>query len=94
MAMTIADLREEVQRKFSVDQPVILCKWDRDGIVTERTKVKIVAFHPNHVLVEHNGYKECYTYWDVLKMTTEPERKPITVPANLVKREKGRSYKF
>ena len=90
--MTASELREQVQKKISIDQVLVLSKWDKDGIPTERTKVKIVAFHPNHVLTEHNGYKECFTYWDILNMITVPERKAAKIPDSLEKKKKGRYY--
>ena len=94
MAMTGDDLRAEVQKKFSKGQSVLLCKWDKDGVETEMTRVKIIEFYPNHVLTEHNGYKECYTYRDILKMTTKPERKPLAISANLEKKKIGRYYHY
>lgn len=72
--MTAQNLKNEVQSKYNVGQEIILKKRDRFGKVYEKLKVKIKGFYPRLILTEHHGYNECFTYWDFLKMTTDPDK--------------------
>lgn len=70
--MTREDLKLKVINRFEKGDKAILKTRDREGKIVERIKVTIIEFYPSHILVERKGYKESYTYWDFIKMTSEP----------------------
>lgn len=72
--MTSEELRNEVQKKYNVGDIIILKTWDNESKLKSKIKAKIIEFYPSYVLLEINGFKECYKYWDILNMTEEPKK--------------------
>jgi hypothetical protein len=68
--MTVEDIKKEVKKKFRLGQPVNLKIKDNDKPETNTIKVVILSFDTNSVLIERNGFKESYRYWDFLRMTS------------------------
>ena len=60
---THAEMREEVMRKLKHWQTIQIRYGD--GRTTEMIKSKVVAFYPEFVLCQGNGYKTCYRYYDL-----------------------------
>ncbi len=73
--MNKAELKETVMKKYHEGQKIpirIEIEGKRDH---NCTTAKIIKFNPSTVLTEHNGYKESFTYWDFINMTTPKEIK-------------------
>jgi hypothetical protein len=56
------ELREEIFKRYHEGQDVTL------NVTDERTKysfeVKIIKFYPGCIHTKHNGYNECFTYFE------------------------------
>jgi hypothetical protein len=69
--------REKIQRRYKPGQIIRMCRRDDKGNIIKRYKVKIIDFYPYHVLVERNGFRESYTYWDMEQLTMIKGGEPI-----------------
>ena len=78
--MNSTELRSKVIKMYHEGQTIILSTTDDERKVNHKIKVKILKFYPNHVMVERNGFKESFTYWDILHMAAEPKPKEIVIP--------------
>lgn len=72
--MTNEGLRIEVQKRYKQGDTITLKIWDIEGKPRKKTKATIIDFYQFYVLLEINGFKECYKYWDILQMTEEPKK--------------------
>lgn len=72
--MTNEGLRIEVQKRYKQGDTIILKTWDIEGKLKDKIKAIIIEFYPSYVLLEISGFKECYKYWDIIKMTQEPKK--------------------
>lgn len=68
------DLKNEVQKRYKQGDIITLNTWDGEGKLRKKIKATIIDFYSSYVLVEVNGFKECYKYWDILHMTQEPKK--------------------
>lgn len=83
--MNTAELREEVQKKFHEGQEVILWIMDGERGDPEPVKVKIITFNPNSVLVQRKSWKESFTYFEFLRLSIKPDKRP-KIPEALSRR--------
>jgi hypothetical protein len=83
--LNIAELREEVQKKFHEGQELILWIIDGERGDPEPVKVKIITFNPDLVLVQRKTWKESFTYFEFLKLSVKPDKRP-KIPETLRKR--------
>lgn len=74
--MNVLELRQEVQKKFHEGQEVILWIMDGERGNPEPVKVKIITFNPNSVLVQKKYCKESFTYFEFLKSSVKPDKRP------------------
>jgi hypothetical protein len=83
--LTITELKNEIAGKYSVGQEITL--WIREGERSEPSpvKVKILGFYPNHVLIERKGFKEGYSFFDLLRLSVKPAKKPVVIPKKLTR---------
>jgi hypothetical protein len=65
------EIREEVIKKFHEWQQIPIRIEGEGKRKFNCTTAKIVKFNPSTVLTEHDGYKESFTYWDFMRMTTQ-----------------------
>lgn len=83
--MTIAEIREEIQKKYHEGQEVILWIMDGERGQPDPVKVKIITFNPNSVLVQRKTWKESFTYFEFLKSSVKPDKRP-KIPETLGRR--------
>lgn len=69
--MTVADIRNDVRKKYSLGQVVAIRIKENEREEAVKHKCIILGFYNSNVLVERNGLKESYRYWDFMRMTSE-----------------------
>lgn len=57
------DMRNEVMKKLKHGQ--VLRIHNTDGRTPDIIKARVVAFYPDFVLCQGDGYKICYRYYDL-----------------------------
>lgn len=88
--MNAFDLRTKVIEQFHEGQQLTIRV--KDGEKGEKpTKAKIIKFYPAHVMTSHDGYNECFSYWEFLQITSQKVVKPkkIHIPDKLKKQREG-----
>lgn len=82
------DMIKKVRSKYQVGQSVTM-----DLNITDRKKeivnVRIIAFYPNMVLTQRGEFKESFTYWEMLQLPIQPQKKEVVIPENLKKQKRG-----
>lgn len=83
--MTALEIKNQVMKKFQEGQTITLRVDDDERSANRIVKVKIVKFYPNHVLTESTGHKDCYTYHDIMHMSSVPNKqaKEVVIPDRL-----------
>lgn len=83
------EIKERVIRKFQIGKPIKM-RIGKNSSIT----AKVISLNTNTVLTEHDGYKESFTYWDFLRMTTPSEIKQaeIYIPEKLGRRHRVETY--
>lgn len=67
---TLNKLRKDIPKKYPEGQTVKMRRRDdKTDEILERFSIKIIKYYPFHVLVIKNGFRECYTYGDMQKLT-------------------------
>lgn len=85
--MNAFELKTKVIEQFHEGQQITI--RIKDGEKGEKaTKAKIIRFYQGHVMTNHDGYNECFSYWEFLQITAPKAVKPkkIHIPDKL-KRE-------
>jgi hypothetical protein len=67
--MTIDSLRRQVKKTYRIGQKITLHTKDNDRHGGIRFTVRILEFYPHYVLTTRKGYKLCFRYYDILRMT-------------------------
>lgn len=91
--MTLEDIKNKVVEQFSEGQEIYMKLNEDDRALNIKIKVKILKYYPNHVLTEHNGYKECFTYRDIYRKTRDFKSKDMVIPDKLKRGSYRRSFK-
>jgi hypothetical protein len=89
--LKVSEIKEEVQKKYHEGQEVILWNDEERGEPVPY-KVKIITFNPNSVLVQRKSWKESYTYFDFMRLSVKPDKRPV-IPASLKKSRGARHRK-
>ncbi len=74
--MTVAEIREVIQKKYHEGQEVIIWIMDGERGNPEPVKIKIITFNPNSILVQRKSWKESFTYFDFMRLSMKPDKRP------------------
>lgn len=67
---TINKLKKEIPKKYPEGKTVKMRRRDdRNDEILERFNIKVIKYYPFHVLVIKNGFRECFTYGDMYRLT-------------------------
>lgn len=88
--MTQKEIRDYAVSKYKEGDTIKLwiCKPENER-KQEETKVKIIKFYENHVLIETKGFKSSVSYLEILKLTKKQtdKNKPAVDVEKLIKRQ-------
>lgn len=73
--MTAIELRDKVISQFTEGEKVTLWAGNDERCCKHKTQAVIEKFLPSCVQTTHDGYTECFTYWDFLNMMRPPQPK-------------------
>lgn len=70
--MTQFEIRNHIYKKYNVNQSVNMRQRNQaTGEIIRRFKATIVQFYSRHVSCVVRGYRESFTYWDMMQMTAK-----------------------
>lgn len=93
MALTVEGIKHHVISKYREGQDITL--WLNVGERGEPkpVKLKILKFNPNGVLLERNGIKQTYSYWELKTLSSKPiKNKEVVIPELIKHTGRPRSY--
>ena len=95
MALTAEGIKQYVISRYHEGQDITLWLASGERGQIRAGKYKILKFNPFGVLVESNGIKQTFTFWEIKTYSSKPsDRKEIIIPNTLKNLGRERSYKI